>query len=60
MLLTIMEFGDPIPEPGSIVPLAVPAAIHDRLSAVAGKRHVRPEKLGSDRIAEALGKEPAA
>jgi antitoxin HicB len=56
MLLTKMEFGDPIPEPGSSVPLAVPAGIHDRLSAVAGKRHVRPEKLGSELIAEALAK----
>jgi len=60
MLLTMMEFGDPIPEPGALVPLAVPAVIHDRLSAVAGKRHVRPEKLGSDLLAEALDKEPAA
>ncbi|HMC61377.1 MAG TPA: type II toxin-antitoxin system HicB family antitoxin, partial [Candidatus Solibacter sp.] len=30
MLLTKIEFGDPIPDPGSIVSLAVPAGIHDR------------------------------
>ena len=59
-LLTMMEFGDPVPETGSIVPLAVPAGIHDRLSAVAGKRHIRPEELGSDLIAQALDKGPAA
>jgi hypothetical protein len=60
MLLTIMEFADPIPGPGSIVSLGVAAGIHDRLSVAAEKRHVRPEKLGSEFIAEALNKEPAA
>src|SRR5450432_4945980 len=59
-LLTKIEFGDPIPDPGSIVSLAVPAGIHDRLSAAAEKRHVRPAVLGSALIAEALDKEPAA
>jgi antitoxin HicB len=55
------EFGDPIPEPGSSVPLAVPTEVHERLSAVAEKRHVRPEQLGSDFIAQALDRqEPAA
>lgn len=59
-LLTMMEFKDPIPEPGSSVPLAVPAGLHNKLATLAQKRHVRPEKLGSELIAEALAKEPAA
>ncbi|HXB73274.1 MAG TPA: hypothetical protein VNY05_33865 [Candidatus Acidoferrales bacterium] len=54
------EFGNPIPEPGSNVPLVVPTGIRDRSSAVAEKRHVRPEELGSELIAEALAKETAA
>ena len=60
VLLTMMEFGDPIPDPGSSVPLAVPAGLHDRLANLAQRRHVRPETLGSELIAEALAKEPAA
>ena len=59
-LRSCQEFGDPIPEPGSNVPLVVPTGIRDRLSAAAEKRHVRPEELGSELIAEALAKEPAA
>jgi antitoxin HicB len=60
-LRSCQEFGDPIPEPGSSVPLVVPTGIHERLSAVAEKRHVRPEELGSEFIAQALDQqEPAA
>ena len=57
MLLTMMELGDPIPEPGSSVSLAVPAGLRDRLNHMAEKRRVRPEQL----ISEALDRqEPAA
>jgi antitoxin HicB len=36
-LRSCREFGDPIPEPGSSVPLVVPTEIRDRLSAAAEK-----------------------
>lgn len=57
VLLTMMEFKDPIPEPGSSVPVALPTGLRDRLATLAEKRHVRPAQL----ISEALdSQEPAA
>jgi antitoxin HicB len=57
MLLTMMEFGDPIPEPGTSVSVALPHEVGDRLTTMAKKRQMRP----ADLISEALDKaEPAA
>jgi antitoxin HicB len=53
MILTMMEFGDPIPEPGSKM---LPSDVRDRLNRIAEKRHVRP----ADLISEALSKMESA
>ena len=57
MLLTMMEFKDPIPEPGSSMALVVPAPLHGRLTSMAEKRHVQPAQVISDALDR---QEPAA
>jgi antitoxin HicB len=52
-LLTLMEFNETIPEPGSKM---LPSDLRDRLNTIADKRHVRP----ADLISEALSKMESA
>ena len=60
VLLTMMEFGDPIPEPGSSVSVSLPSDLRNRLNDVAERRHVRPEQLGAQLISEALDRQEPA
>ena len=53
-LLTLREFGDAIPAPGSRITTAVPASIHSRLAAEAEKDHVGVEDLAADLLQEGL------
>ena len=64
-LLTMREFGDPIPQPGSSTASSgqwrqrVPKSLHARLTACAEREGVSLNMLVTTLIAEGLGKERA-
>jgi antitoxin HicB len=61
VLLTMREFGDPIPDPRSRSVVVIPAALRSRLEKRADKEHTSPGDLATEIIAEGLStREPAA
>jgi antitoxin HicB len=60
VLLTKLEFGEPIPVPGSSSPLPIPSALRSRLEESASRRGVSTRDLAAEILSDALTKEPAA
>lgn len=54
VLLTMIEFGDPIPPPGSSKLVSIPMELSSRLDDQAHRRGVRPESLAAELISHAL------
>ena len=59
VLLTKLEFGDPVPEPGSSKLLPIPSDLGSRLDDQAQRRGVSAQDLAAEMIAKGL-REPAA
>lgn len=58
VLLTNLEFGDPIPAPGASKLLPIPVELRRQLDVQAHRRGVSPERLAVEMISSAL-REPA-